>query len=182
MNHLIKMLLAFVFLPCILANYADAQTIESSLENMRCIKRFPESPKVIIVGSFRTEYGCYFDRVLINSRYFKKDDATLSKNALAAFGWGQANRTEREKLAKRRVEQGLLAFSTVVYTKTKDLHDRDFQPPQVVSKENGEIIVTLWIQLPSGMIRRKPDFQRLEFNFTKDGSLSPPTPLKKFSS
>ncbi len=178
MKNLIKISLVFVFLACILAGYANAQTDESSWENLGCIVRLSESPKVIIIGVSSSETGCQFNQVLVDSRYFRRDDATLSKIALDALGWKKARKKERERLAKLWVEKGLLAFSTVLYAKDQDLSGPDFQPPQVVSGKNGEIRVALWIQLPSGMTSRKPAFQRLEFKFNKDGNLRPPPPIK----
>ena len=64
----------------------------------------------------------------------------------------------------------LAGFTYALYSKDKDLNDGGFVPPQVVSDENGEIEITLWIHLPSGMINRPKDFQRLEFKFAKDGN------------
>ncbi len=135
-----------------------------------CIKRFTESPKIIVKGSFRTDYGCHFDGVFVNSRYFEKDDPALSKIALNALGWEKASQTEREKLAKLWVEKGLLGFAYALYSKDKDLNDGGFVPPKIVSGENGEIKITLWIQMPTGMRNRPKDFQRLEFRFATDGN------------
>lgn len=146
----------------------------SGLENLGCTVRLSESPKVIIIGVSSSETGCQFNQALVDSRYFRQDDATLSKNVLEALGWEKATKKDRERLAKLWVEKGLFAFSRVLCAKDQDLSGRSFPPPQVVTRKNGEIKVTLWIQLPSGMTSRKPAFERLEFNFTKDGNLRAP--------
>jgi len=135
-----------------------------------CIERLKESEKVIVIGFFRNDYGCHFDGVFVDSRYFERADTALSKKALAAFGWEKAPKREREILASYWVQKGLLAFFTVLQTKDKDLNDNEFHPPRAVAAENGEIKVTLWIQMPSGM-RRGKEFKRVEYKFAKDGSL-----------
>ena len=80
----------------------------------------------------------------------------------------KADQKEREKLAMIWVEKGLLAFSTVLYAKDEKFSGNEFQPPQVVSNENGEIIVTLWVSV----MKRKKEYHNLEFKFTKDGNIS----------
>ena len=83
-------------------------------------------------------------------------------------------------LAKFWVEKGLLSFFTRLDTKDKDLNNQDFHPPKVVSGENGNLKITLWIQLPSGMTREK-DFQRVEYRFDKYGNYSGSSPLKNLA-
>ncbi len=138
-----------------------------------CIRRLKESAKVIVIGSFRTDNGCHISGAFINSRYFEQftDYAVLSKNALDALGWKTAHQQQREQLVKLWVEKGLLAFNTVLYQKVDELNKVGFLPPQVVSTKNGEIKITLWVQLPSGMSKEK-GFQHLEYRFTKDGVFS----------
>jgi hypothetical protein len=136
-----------------------------------CIERFKETSKIIVIGFFAYDVGCRFDGAFIGSRYFEKTEIEMHKNALHALGWEKAPKREREMLAKFWVEKGLLAFFTVLYTKDKDLNNQGFHPPQAVSDENGEIKVTLWIQIPPGM-RREEGFQHVEYRFAKDGSFS----------
>ncbi|MCY7345923.1 MAG: hypothetical protein LH614_06840 [Pyrinomonadaceae bacterium] len=184
MNYLIKLSFAFVFLSGVLVGCANAQTVDLStkeavleqlgkLKNKEfnrdkvCIERLKESANIIVVGFFAYDRGCRFDGVFVNSVYFEKDNADLSKNALNALGWKKANQKEREKLAMIWVEKGLLAFSTVLYTKDKDFKDGEFYPPQIVTKENGETIITLW----TSVMKRKKEYHNLEFRFTKDGNL-----------
>jgi hypothetical protein len=135
-----------------------------------CIERLKESAEIIVIGGFAYDRGCRFQGVFVNSRYFEKDDPALSKNALAVLGWEKAPKREREMLAKFWVEKGLLSFFTVLHTADKELNHHAFQPPQAVSTKSGEIKVTLWIVLPSGM-RREKGFQHLEYRFSKDGDL-----------
>jgi hypothetical protein len=144
-----------------------------------CIERVKELGKVIIIGFFQYDYGC-FDGAFVNAVYFEDGDAELSKNALTALGWKKAKRIQREKLAKLWVEKGLLAFLTVLYTKDKDFvvpqvtykggHRpklREFHPPQVITKENGETVVTLW----TSVMRREKEFHEHEFKFSSAGKL-----------
>ena len=197
MKTFINISLTFVFLPCILAGCANAQKVdlatnEAVIAELQkrvdakrselgktggsklsaksvCIERLKESEKVIVIGFFAYDRGCRLDGAFVDSRYFESTDAALSKNALAAFGWEKAPKREREMLALYWVEKGLLAFFTVLYTKDKDMGEREFHPPQAMTAENGEIKVKLWIQLPSGM-RRGKEFKRVEYRFSKDGS------------
>lgn len=136
-----------------------------------CIERFKESPRVIVIGAFRYDYGCHFEGVFIDSRFYERTKRELHRNALAAFGWEKANRTERENLARLWVERGLLAFFTVLQTKPKELGNYDFRPPYASTTEKGEIKVLLWVQLPSRMSREK-GFQHFEYTFDEDGNFS----------
>lgn len=194
MKNLIKFSLAFLFLQCFSAGCAVAQdfsTDEAVLTQVEkqknkkfrkddvCIERLEKSASVIVIGFFANDVGCRFDGVFINSRYFEKDDAALSKNALAALGWQKAPPREREMLASYWTEKGLLAFFTVHRVKNEDFQNREFQPPQAVTGENGETIVTLWMQLPSGN-RPGRKYQLLEYKFAKDGGLSATATLEKF--
>ena len=197
-NDLLRVVLALFFLTCVLVGGANAQTVNLStdeavleqlgkLKNEKfrkeqvCIERLKESARVIVIGSFRNDYGCHFDGAFVNSRFYDSDDVSLSKNALYALGWKKAGRVRRERLAKLWVEKGLLAFFTVLYTKDKDFQKPqvtyrgghppkrfEFHPPQVISNENGETVVTLW----TSVMRRKKEFHRHEFRFAKDGTLS----------
>ena len=158
-NDLIKISLAFVFLSCGFVGCANAQTVDLStdkavieqLEKLKskefskdkvCIERLKESANVIVVGFFAYDRGCRFDGVFVNSVYFEKDNADLSKNALNALGWKKANQKEREKLAMIWVEKGLLAFSTVLYTKDEKFSGGEFQPPQVITLVHSVMIIS----------------------------------------
>lgn len=145
-----------------------------------CIERLKESAKIIVIGFFATDIGCRFDGAFVDSQYFEKTDAGLSKAALDALGWEKSSQTEREKFALLWVEKGFLAFFTVLNTKPKELENQAFHPPKVVSGENGEIKITLWIQLPSGM-RREKGFQHVEYRFAKDGSFSGSSTLESLA-
>ena len=184
-NGLIKFSLTIVFLPCILVGCANAQkgnlsTDQAVIEQLGklknkefsrdkvCIERLKESANVIVIGFFAFDRGCRLDGAFVNSVYFEEEGTNLSKNALNALGWKKANQKEREKLTMIWVEKGLLAFSTALYTKDKDFKVGEFYPPQVVTEENGETIVRLWVSV----MRRKKEYHNLEYRFTKDGNLS----------
>jgi len=153
----------------------EAGSSKIKANSIRVIRQ-KNSAKIIVVSSFRSDYGSVFKGAYINWRYFSKDDAALSENALNALGWKKANRAEREQLAKLWVEKGLQAFNRIVYTKDENFTGGGFQPPRVVSTENGEIKVTLWVIKPSGMKPKsavmRTNFQFLEFRFTEAGNLS----------
>lgn len=172
-----------------LQKLADAEREKLGLANKKssrletrdvCIKRFKESEQVIVIGFFAHDVGCQFGGAFVNSRFYDKTDANLSKDALAALGWEKAPKREREMLAKFWVEKGLLRFFTVLYTKDENLNSSEFHPPQVTSQANGEIKVTLWIRLPSGMSRDR-GYQLLQYKFVADGSLSSSTTLANLS-
>jgi hypothetical protein len=144
-----------------------------------CVRRDGALPETVVVGSFAHDLGCEFQGVFVGSRYFEGDEAAVSKNALNHLGWKTARPEERERLAKLWVEKGLLAFLTVLARKDEDFQDHPFQPPQAVTKENGEIIVTLWIREPPGMSREKV-YRRLEYRFYADGALAGRRALENF--
>jgi hypothetical protein len=135
-----------------------------------CVSRSPDLPKIVVVGAFAYDLGCRFQGVFVGSDYFENESAALSKSALNALGWKTANQEQREKLARLWVEKGFLPFFTVIVQENRDFQNRSFQQPQAISKENGEIIVTLWIRLPPGMLNVR-DYQLLEYRFSKDGEL-----------
>ncbi len=183
MKAIIKISLFFLLLSCILtcstqAQKVDLSTQEAVIEQLGkqkkvdlsntdiCVERLKVSSKIIIIGSFRYDYGCHFDGAFVNA-LFLEESSGLSSKALDALGWKNADRWQREELAKLWVEKGLLAFSTVLYTQGKDFKGGEFQPPTVASDANGEVIVTLW----TSVMRRKKEFQNLKFRFTKDGNL-----------
>lgn len=112
----------------------------------------------------------------MNSVYLE-ESADLSKNALNALGWKEANQKEREALAKLWVDKGLLAFSSVIYAKVKNLSNDEVHPPQFVSRKNGEVVVTLWVSFERRKLGRNVNglykgFARHEFMFAKDGKSS----------
>lgn len=151
-----------------------------------CINRISELEKIIVIGSKESgKDSCGFHGAFVDSQFYYSDDKTLSKNSLDALGWQKADRVQREKLAKMWVEKGLLAFYTVLYTEDKDLlkdfqsksevtykggkppKPPEFHPPQVVSNDSGEIIVTLW----TSVMKTKKEFERHEFRFAADANL-----------
>lgn len=137
-----------------------------------CISRSTDLPKIVVVGSFAHDYGCSFQGVFLGSRYLEEGGGVdLSKNALDHLGWERAQQKERERLARLWVEKGLLPFFRVLEIKDDDFPGRTFQAPRVVSNEDGEVTVTLWIRLPPGMTRDKV-YQLLEYRFSRDGSLA----------
>lgn len=160
------------------STFANAQNISNQNRPKprptfhRCIeKRLTNSGNITVHAQLMTERGCIISGVYVNKKNFRINDPMLSKIVLVALGWETANQTEREKLAKLWVEKGLMAYSRVFYTKDEDMGESQFQPPQVVSAKNGEITVTLWIQI-SGMARGANQFKRLEFIFAQDGSMT----------
>lgn len=135
--------------------------------SLTCIRRDRELP-LVVVGSFAFDRGCGFDGVFVNARYFGQSDAALSEGVLNTLGWKAANQEQREKLVQAWVVKGLLAFVKVLHQKNEDFENRSFQPPQVVSKEGGEISITLWLRMPSGRVRGRSYILR-EYRFSKDG-------------
>lgn len=146
-----------------------------------CIRRPRELP-IIVVGTRSFRFGCVFDGVFVKSHYLGHEDAALSKAALAALGWKTANRTQREKLARAWLMKGLLAFSTVLSEENVDFKDRSFQAPQAASKENGEVVVTLWVQLRTrgrGVLRTT--YFLREYRFARDGDFAGEVQLDNFT-
>jgi len=134
-----------------------------------CIERLKESPKVIVIGSFRYDKGCHFDGAFIDSRYVEGSEAGFSKSALEALGWEAANRDQREGLAELWVEKGLAAFFTVLHKRDAKFQGSTFQPPQVITEDTGDIVVKLWVRVPGN--RGKSTDKLLEYRFGSDGNL-----------
>jgi hypothetical protein len=197
MNNLIKLSLAFVFLPVVFSGCAIAQIIDLSTDeavrhelakndgfksklDRLCIERPVELAKIIVIGAHANDRGCRFEGAFLNSVYLE-ESAELTQSALAALGWEKASQSRRGNIAKLWVEKGLLSFSNVLYEKGKDFvpgrgitykggrkpNFPEFKPPQVVSTKDGEVIVTLWT---STMERERRVYYR-EFTFTKEGDL-----------
>ena len=145
-----------------------------------CVRIEPDLPGVVAVGGFAYDRGCRFEGAFVKSRYFGKDDATLSKSALDALGWMAASPKQREKLAQVWVEKGLLAFLTVLSSKNEDFANHSFQAPLAISQPNGETVVTLWIRLPSGRSRGR-NYQRREHRFSSSGDLLSSTTVESFN-
>ncbi len=121
-----------------------------------CIKRIKEA-KIIVVGFFRTDYGCHLEGIFVGSRYFEREESDLSKIALAALGWEKATKNERENLANIWVEKGLLVFAPLPY-----------QSLSAISTGDGSVKVTASSQYPAGVTSRTIS---KTFIFGKDGAL-----------
>jgi hypothetical protein len=134
-----------------------------------CVERLKESPKVIVIGSFRYDKGCHFDGAFIDSRFVEESDPAFSKSALTALGWEAANRDQREGLAELWVEKGLAAFFTVLHSRDAKFQGSTFQPPQVITEDSGDLVVKLWVRVPGN--RGKTSDKLLEYRFGNDGSL-----------
>lgn len=195
MNYLVKLSVALMFLAVFPVGCINAQTVinndlatdeaviaalqkirDAKMENARrietrdvCIERLRESARVIVIGFFRSDVGCHFEGAFVNSKFYEADTSEIDKNALAAFGWQKANKSERERIAKIWVEKGLLAFLRVLQTKPKDFTAENFYPPRAVTTENGEVKVSGWLQTPPGM-RSKAEYRQFEYTFSKDGA------------
>jgi hypothetical protein len=197
MNNLMKLSMAFVCLPVLLSGCAMAQTVDLSTDeavrrelakndgftsklDRLCIERPVELAKIIVIGAYANDRDCRFEGAFLNSVYLE-ESADLTQNALVSLGWKKASQNRREEIAKLWVEKGLMAFSTVLYEKGKDFvpgrgitykggrkpNFPEFQPPQVLSAKDGEVIVTLWT---STMERERRVYYR-KFIFTKEGGL-----------
>lgn len=146
----------------------------------RCIQRDPDLPKIVIVGGFAFDYGCRLQGAFVGSRYLTADDEGFSRTALEASGWTASDRSQREKLAQAWVASGLMAFLTVIADKNEDFAGHSFQPPQTVTRADGNIAVKLWIRLPSGRVRGMR-YELRECRFSSDGNLAGNTTLEGFT-
>lgn len=146
----------------------------------RCIRRDPSLPGIVVVGGFAFDRGCRIEGVFVKSTYVAADDKGLSRNALEALGWKAANQQQREALARAWVAEGLLAFMTVLSDKHEDFGSRSFQPPLAVTKDDGQVVVTLWVRPPSGRVRG-PLYQLREYKFTKEADIAGNTTVDSFT-
>ena len=145
-----------------------------------CVRLDKDLIGIAVVGSFAYDYGCRLSGAFVKTRYVGKDDPGLSRAALEALGWKTANQKQREQLARAWVENGWLAFLTVVSDTNQDFANRAFQSPATASQPNGEVFVTLWIRMPVGRSRGR-SYQLREFRFSADGALSNAVTRETFS-
>jgi len=145
-----------------------------------CLKRARQLP-IIVVGTRSLRFGCVLDGVFVKS-HFLGNDAVLSKAALELLGWKSVNRKQREQLARAWVSEGWLGFRRVLSEKHNDFGDRSFQAPQAVSKDNGEVVVTLWEQLRMrGRGVLTTTYFLREYRFAQDGGLVADVQLDRFT-
>lgn len=136
-----------------------------------CIKRPAELPEIILVGTFAHDRGCMMDGAFVKKYFLSRQDENLSKRALESLGWRKAHSTEREEIALRWTQFGLLAFGGYPIVKAnEDFDGREFRAPEALAGEAGTVEVTLWLRQPAGM-RCETNYQRLSFTFTADGNL-----------
>ena len=145
-----------------------------------CIRRHASLPGMVVVGGFAFDYGCRLQGVFIKTSYVAVDDKSMSRSVLEALGWKTANREQREALAQAWVAKGLLGFLSVLSEKNEHFAEHAFQPPQSKTNSAGEIVVTLWMRLPSGRVRGTAYHLR-EYKFSKDGDSLGNTTLENFT-
>lgn len=147
------------------AGKLDAQNV--------CIRRFQESPKIIVIAFFRNDYGCHFEGAFVDLRFYDRTEISdQAKPTLENLGWQKADRTTREKLALWWTEKILHAFDEVFYpNRLNPAKDQWVQPPQTATRKNGDITVILWIQPPPDRLGKKSP-QRFEYEFKSDGTFS----------
>lgn len=148
-------------------------------ESKGCVVIPKELPNIILLGSFAYDRGCELEGAIINKRGVLpgKD---LSRVALESLGWKSADAEKRKEIALRWVQFGLLAFENPLTQATEDFTDQQFQTPQSVANADGSIAVSLWIRRLPGM-RCESAYDKLLYQFTKDGALADSTADKSFS-
>jgi len=143
-----------------------------------CVRRSPDLPNIIVVGSFAHDRGCAFQGAFIDSSYFEGEESNLSQRALNALGWETSVPGRRKELARLWVEKGLLSFVTVLARKGGDFPIGRFHRPRVITNGDGEVVVTVWVRLPPGR-RRGTAYQLLEYRFSDDAELLGRTALEE---
>jgi hypothetical protein len=136
-----------------------------------CVRRSPDLPNIIVVGSFAHDRGCAFQGAFIDSSYFEGEMSEVSQKALHALGWERSGAGRREELARLWVEKGLLSFVTVLAREGGDFPVGRFQPPRAITTKDGEIVVSVWVRLPPGR-RKGTACQLLEYRFSGEAELS----------
>jgi hypothetical protein len=137
-----------------------------------CIKRFTESPRVIVIGFFAYDRGCRLNGAFVDSDYFEAADPSLSRHVLDALGWQHAAQSVREGLAKLWVEKGLLGFQNVLHQPDNSVPSDRFFPPRAASAADGVITVKLWVRDDPGRRRSQPGVNLAQFSFMTDGNLA----------
>lgn len=148
--------------------------------SQRCIRRGKTLP-IIAVGTFAFDWGCRFEGVFVKARYFKHEENQSWKDALDLLGWQMADATERERLALAWVKESWLGFIRVMTQKNEDFENHAFQPPIVVTNQDGGVVVTLWTNPPARGRAKGRSYQLREFKFAKSGAFVSATTRDNFT-
>lgn len=145
----------------------------------RCVRRDGNLPGIVLVGTFRYDYGCYIEGAFITKRYLTARDNGLSKAVLHELGWTTANAEQRGALALAWTVKGLMGFVEVLYKKPENFADHPFQAPKAETTAKGEAVVRLWVRLP---LRRErgQSYQFRQFRFSSDGEMTKYTQVEDF--
>jgi hypothetical protein len=148
--------------------------------SLNCVRRGKTLP-VIAVGTFAFDWGCRFEGVFAKSRYFKTDEGQSWEGALDLLGWQTAKPAEREKLALAWVKETWFAFASLLTAENQDFQDHSFQPPSVMTNQDGDVIVTFWIRSPrKGRVRGR-SYQLREVKLSRTGAFLSMTTKENFT-
>lgn len=116
-----------------------------------CIVTNPGFPDVAVVGSFAHDRGCAVELVLVGDAWLPATEA--ASPALLAQGWQEVGPDARAALAMAWIEFAVFPFHGIVYQPGEEFAGDGapvFAPPSAVADESGGVVVTAWVQEPSG--------------------------------
>jgi hypothetical protein len=136
-----------------------------------CVDRPDELPNLVVVGFFADNRGC------ITTGYFYKgvhweQEEDVTKVALSDLGWGKHKAT-REKLAFTWAKQVTLSGVHLMKEAEgpKQFGGEVYHAPQILSREDGSVVVTAWVKFESGK-SRDDHYGRIEIVFSKAGTVT----------
>lgn len=110
---------------------------------MVCIEKVSRAIELVVVGIRDREFVCHLDGVFVGSVYFESARPDWTAKALDAFGWANAPRQTRVRIATLWVEEVVFAFTA----KSK----RAFRGS---ANDDGTIKVIVSVRLPPGITSR----------------------------
>lgn len=136
---------------------------------------FPSTfPRVIVVGGFADDRGCMYEGMFVDRTWYGRGGERPSRAVLGTAGWADADAETRQKLARAWVHEVSNAFGGSFVAETTTAFSfgdtPDFEPPRVSATEDGSVIVSGWIEEPSGMVWESA-YHFVEYRFGPDASI-----------
>lgn len=131
-------------------------------------------PRVIVVGGFADDRGCMYEGMFVDRTWYGSGGERPTQAVLRTAGWADADAEKRQKLARAWVYEVSNAFGGSFVAETTTAFSfgdtPDFEPPRVSATEDGGVIVSGWIEEPSGMVWESA-YHFVEYRFGPDATL-----------
>ena len=144
-------------------------------EEVDCVQ-WPEAfAHVVLVGTFAHDRGCMLEGFFIDRTWYDGRRSDAVADGLATVGWADAAIDEREVLARAWIDSVTHAFDGQFVREEQTAFVFEdtpaFEPVQVKALEDGGVLVSGWVSLPSGMVWESA-YHFMEYRFDRQGALS----------